>query len=71
MAPNRAIPTEKTIRLSSLATAPPWIILSRPEALNISGSGRACRMAISRKACFLPDFPEFTQAVRYGVSGTP
>jgi hypothetical protein len=31
-------------------------------------------MHISRNACSpvaLPDFPEFTQAVRYGVPGTP
>src|SRR5271157_3077193 len=31
-------------------------------------------MAISRNACSLvalPDFPEFAQAVRYGVPGTP
>src|SRR5271165_822174 len=34
MAPNRAIPPQKTIRLSSLAAAQPWITLSRPEALN-------------------------------------
>ena len=27
----------------------------------------ACQMAISRNACSLPDFPEFAQAVRYGV----
>ena len=35
--------------------------------------GRACRMAISRNArslLALPDFPEFAQAVRYGVPGT-
>jgi len=50
MSPNRAIFTEKTIRLSSLAAAQPWIILSRPEALNASGSRPACRMAISRNA---------------------
>jgi hypothetical protein len=45
-----------------------------PEALNASGSKRACRMAIRRNACSLlalPDFPEFAQAVRYGVPGTP
>ena len=41
------------------------------EPLNASGSRRACRMAISRNACSLPDFPEFAQAVRYGVPGTP
>ncbi len=54
-----------------LAAAQPLNILPRPEALNASGSRRACRMAISRNACFLPDFPEFTQAVKYGVPGTP
>ena len=31
---------------------------------------RACRMAISRDARSLLDFPEFAQAVRYGVPGT-
>ena len=38
MAPNRAIPTEKSIRFSSLAAVGPETILSRPEALNASGS---------------------------------
>jgi hypothetical protein len=45
-------------------------ILSRLETLNASGSRRACRMAIGRNACSLPDFPEFAQAVRHGVPGT-
>src|SRR5271157_4101753 len=31
------------------------------------GSRRACRMAISRNARFLADFPEFAQEVSYGV----
>ena len=51
----------------------PLTILSWPEALNASRSKRACRMAIRRNACSLlalPDFPEFAQAVRYGVPGT-
>ena len=56
---------------SPLAAAQPLNILSRPETLNASGSRRACRMAISCNACSLPDFPEFAQAVRYGVPGTP
>ena len=43
----------------------------RPETLNASGSRRACQMAISRNASSLPDFPEFAQAVRYSVPGTP
>ena len=50
-------------------TAPSW-----SEALNASGSRRAGRMAIGRSArslLALPDFPEFAQAVRYGVFGTP
>src|SRR5208337_2553513 len=38
MAPNQAIPTEKSIRFSSLAAVGPETILSRPEALNASGS---------------------------------
>src|SRR5271157_1878415 len=41
--------------------------------LNARGSRRACRMAMSRNACSLialPDFPEFAQAVSYGVPGT-
>jgi len=71
MAPNRATPAEKSIRFSPPAAAQPLNILSRPETLNASGSRRACRMAISRNACSLPDFPEFAQAVRYGVPGTP
>ena len=56
---------------SPLAAAQPLTILSWPETLNASGSRRACRMAISRNVCALPDFPEFAQAVRCGVPGTP
>ncbi len=73
-APKQAIPAENPIRSPPLAAARPLIILSWPEALNASGSKRACRMAISRNACSLvalPDFPELAQAVRYGVTGTP
>jgi hypothetical protein len=70
-APNQAIPAENPIRSPPLAAARPLIILSWPEALNAIGSRRACRMAISRNARSLPDFPEFVQAVRYGVPGTP
>ncbi len=40
------------------------------KALNVSGFRRACPMAISRNACSLLDFPEFAQAVGYGVHGT-
>jgi len=40
------------------------------KALNPSFFRRACRMAISRNAFSLLDFPEFAQAVRYGVPGT-
>ncbi len=72
-APKQAIPAENPIRSPPLAAARPLIILSWPEALNASGSKRACRMAISRNACSLvalPDFPELAQAVRYGVPGT-
>jgi len=71
MSPNQATTAEKSIRFSSLAAAQPLNILPRPETLNASGSRRACRMAISRNASSLPDFPEFAQAVRYGVPGTP
>jgi hypothetical protein len=74
MSPNRAILAEKLIRCSLLATVGPLTILSWPEALNASRSKRACRMAIRRNACSLlalPDFPEFAQAVRHGVPGTP
>ena len=59
---------------SSPAAAEPFTILLWPEALNASGSRRACRMATRRNACSLlafPDFPEFAQAVRYGVPGSP
>src|SRR5208337_1338111 len=73
MSPNRAIAPERTIRLSSLAAAPPWIILSRPEALNATGSRPACRLAISRHAyslIALRDSPEFAQAVGHGVHRT-
>ena len=44
--------------------------LSWPEALNASRFKRACRMARRRNACSLLallDFPEFAQAVKYGV----
>ena len=71
MSPNQATPAEKSIRFSPLAAAQPLSILSPPETLNASGSRRACRMAISRNASSLPDFPEFAQAVRYGFPGTP
>jgi len=74
MSPNQAIPAEKSIRCSLLAAVGPLIILSWPEALNASRSRRACRMAIRRNACSLlalPDFPEFAQAVGYGVPGNP
>ena len=73
-APNQAIPAHKSIRSFPLAAAHPLTVLSWPEALHASGSRRACLMHISRNACSpvaLPDFPEFTQAVRYGVPGTP
>ena len=40
------------------------------KALNPSLFRHACRMAISRNACSLLDFPEFAQAVGYGVPGT-
>jgi len=71
MSPSQAIAAEKSIRFSPLAVARPSTIRSRPETLNASGSRRACRMAISRNACALPDFPAVAQAVRYGVTGTP
>ena len=64
----------KSIDSSPLAAVGPLIILSWPESLNASRSRRACRMAIRRNACSLlalPDFPEFAQAVGYGVPGTP
>ena len=72
MAPNRAISTAKTIRLSSLAAVGSLTILSWPEALNASRSKRACRMAIRRNARSLPDFPEFAQQLggRKRESGT-
>src|SRR5271157_4165248 len=64
MSPNQAIPAEKSIRCSLLAAVGPLTILSWPEALNASRSKRACRMAIRRNACSLPDFPEFTWCPR-------
>src|SRR5271157_4837046 len=57
----------------SLCVAHPLTVLSWPEAPHASGSRRACLMHISRNTCSpvaLPDFPEFAQAVRYGVPGT-
>jgi len=71
MSQNQAIPAEKSNRCSLLAAVGPLTILSRPETLNASGSRRACPMAIRRNARSLLDFPEFAQAVRYGVPGTP
>ena len=70
MSPNQTTLAEKSIRFSPLAAAQPLNILSWPEALNASRSKRACRMANSCNARSLPDFPEFAQAVRYGVPGT-
>ncbi len=48
MTPDRGILPEKSIRFTSIAAVGPWIMLSRQEALNASGSTPACRMAISR-----------------------
>ena len=73
-APNQAIPADKSIRSFPLAAAHPLTVLSWPEAHDASGSRRACLMHISRNArslVALPDFPEFAQAVRYGVPRTP
>jgi|SRR5271157_5421494 len=67
MSPNQATPAEKSIRFSPLAAVQPLNILSGPETHNASGSRRACRMAISRNPRSPPRFPEFAQAVRYGV----
>ena len=41
------------------------------KVLNASGFRRACSMAISRNGRSILDFPEYAQAVRYGVHGTP
>ena len=71
MSQNRAIRPEKSICFPPLAAAQPLNMLSRPEAINVHGTKRACRMAISRSACSLYDLPEFAQAVRYGISVTP
>ena len=73
-APNQAIPAHSSIRSFPLAAAHPLAVLSWPEALHVSGSRRVCLMHIGRNACSLvalPDFPEFAQAVRNGVPGTP
>jgi hypothetical protein len=73
-APNQAIPAHRSFRSFPLAAAHPLTVLSWPEALHDSGSRRACLMHISRNACSpvaFPNFPEFAQAVRYGVPGTP
>ena len=53
MLPNQAIPSDKSIPFSPLATARPLTIRLWPEALNARGSGRARRMAIGRSACAL------------------
>ena len=56
MSPNwRFLRTNQSVS-SPLAAAQPLTILSWPEALNASGSRRACRMAISRNACSLFSF---------------
>ena len=71
MAPNRAILTAKTIRLSSLAAA-----RSRDHSLTVGGASASVAPglpAISRNAYFLmtlPDFPEYAPAVSSGVPGT-
>jgi len=72
MSPKQTTPAEKSIRFSPLAaaSAQPLNILSRAQTLNASASRRACRIAISRNARSFTDFPEFAQAVRYGVPGT-
>src|SRR5271157_1280200 len=53
MSPNQAICSEKSIVFSPLAAARALTVRSWPEALNASGPRRACRMAMSRKACSL------------------
>jgi hypothetical protein len=53
MSPNRAIPAGKSNFSSPLAAAQPLTILSWPEALNVTGSRRACRMAMSHNVCSL------------------
>jgi hypothetical protein len=70
MSQNRAIPSDKLNFFSSHAAAQPLTIPSWLGALNASDTRHACRMAISRNSCSLLDFPEFAQAVRYGVPGT-
>ena len=68
MSPNQVIHTDKIICSSPLAAAHPLTVPSWPRRSTPVCSGvPACRMAISRNACSLLDFPEFAQAVRYGV----
>ena len=70
MSPNQAIFTDKIICSSSTRRRSPVDRSLVAKALNPSLFRHACRMAISRNACSLLDFPEFAQAVRYGVPGT-
>src|SRR5208337_5385086 len=73
MLSNQAISSDKSIRFSPLAAARPLTIRSWPEALNARASRPGCHLAISRNdysLIALPDLPELSQAVRYGVPGT-
>ena len=71
MSPNQAIPADKSIGFSSLAAAQPLIILSWPEAVNASGSRRACRIAISRNARLLYPYPYLRPDYRCLPPGGP
>jgi len=53
MSPNRAIPADEPTYSAPHAAAQPLAIPSWQEALNASGSRRACRMALRRDACLL------------------
>jgi len=50
MSPNLAIAAEKFVLSSPIAAAHPLTVLSRPEALDASGSRPADRVHISRNA---------------------
>ena len=57
---NRGFLGQKSTYSSPLAAARPWTTSSWPEALNASGSRRACQIAIRLNACSLlalPDLP--------------
>ena len=70
MSPKQAIPAEKINPFLPTRCRPTVDHSLAAEDAQRQWLQAACRIAISRNACSLPDFPEFAQAVKYGVPRT-